>query len=1065
VDRAGTIDRNASGLIKIYFYAGSRTAGLSPSGYSASVPNAETLFPNWTAGANAMDNLIFALVKVDYNREKNITGLPEMMFEVENDTKLPGDVIYDYLSSATYGAGISDNDINNASLTALNTYADSTFGYIEEDSSAQTLADRYQINGLIDTNENVIKNAEQILSAAASWLSYDVHTGTWSAVINRDGSSVASFTDDNVLGSVNVSGTGLQDLYNAVKVEFPHRDIRDSSDFIKIEIPTQDRNANEQDNTLNLTYDNINEPVQAELLGFIELKQSRIDKVVRFETDFGYIGLNAGDIIDITNSRLGFTSKLFRIIAITEKQNNDGALSVEITALEYDANVYNTGDITRYARSDTDGIITLGAIGTPGTPQITKFEQSNRPRIEVETTAPTGVVEGLEFWITFDDEEADDANRSYTLVGTKKPVGGGVYTSGTTVVFEYDNLSANNFYFKVRGFNTNTVGPYSSPSGLVEFVPEQVPDTITPDTNVKDETNTLATLLTITELLKLLDGLFSGDTSGTSVFKKIFDIFKTETGVDLETEASAGTLTQSTPSAIAVQDEGNPITSSVATMNFVGDAVRATHSGNTTTIRIGGDTPPDPEPEPPGTDPTDPTNPVNTIINIASTLPPDRLTNKITLEKSDADRAPHTGSYYITLPIAVGAYQTGAASKTCKLYKSDGTLVETLANTDANITNNIVELPFATRDLKTDYYITIDEGYIAYCGALVEGIDQYEWNFNTPFNAIAAYSAPTANTLNVSTQVLSTANVDACSRSNLSLTLVDADATGGTFFLETRAGAGTILVKNASGTTVATADANTFADSSQVSSSRTVFFTLSNSLAYDTAHTVEIPTGALIVKQGDHCTNQLKNVAGATLNLPVQSDPRGSFGFVKFDAQSIMGIVGTEDSSLALDDPTDLNNVNAQTLLIYQFTTANGTLSFGSSGTFTIQKNGSTVQTIDLSETYAADQVSELFWISGSTVYINPTVDLEPGANYSITASAGAIGFSNGCEIANWAGGTHTFRVYPGVEITSITNDGTNLDLQMNHAFTKGTGNITIRGSDSTVIGTVDITSGNVSII
>jgi hypothetical protein len=250
-----------------------------------------------------------------------------------------------------------------------------------------------------------------------------------------------------------------------------------------------------------------------------------------------------------------------------------------------------------------------------------------------------------------------------------------------------------------------------------------------------------------------------------------------------------------------------------------------------------------------------------------------------------------------------------------------------------------------------------------------------------------------------------------------------------------------------------------------VSSSRTVFFTLSNSLAYDTAHTVEIPTGALIVKQGDHCTNQLKNVAGATLNLPVQSDPRGSFGFVKFDAQSIMGIVGTEDSSLALDDPTDLNNVNAQTLLIYQFTTANGTLSFGSSGTFTIQKNGSTVQTIDLSETYAADQVSELFWISGSTVYINPTVDLEPGANYSITASAGAIGFSNGCEIANWEGGTHTFRVYPGVEITSITNDGTNLDLQMNHAFTKGTGNITIRGSDSTVIGTVDITSGNVSII
>ena len=39
VDRSGTIDRSLSGLVKIYFYSGGRTAGQLPSGYAGAVPN------------------------------------------------------------------------------------------------------------------------------------------------------------------------------------------------------------------------------------------------------------------------------------------------------------------------------------------------------------------------------------------------------------------------------------------------------------------------------------------------------------------------------------------------------------------------------------------------------------------------------------------------------------------------------------------------------------------------------------------------------------------------------------------------------------------------------------------------------------------------------------------------------------------------------------------------------------------------------------------------------------------------------------------------------------------
>ena len=56
-----------------------------------------------------------------------------------------------------------------------------------------------------------------------------------------------------------------------------------------------------------------------------------------------------------------------------------------------------------------------------------QFERASRPRIEIEVDTPTGVVEGLEYWVSFDTTETDDTLRSYTLVGTKKPVGGGVW--------------------------------------------------------------------------------------------------------------------------------------------------------------------------------------------------------------------------------------------------------------------------------------------------------------------------------------------------------------------------------------------------------------------------------------------------------------------------------------------------------------------------------------------------------------------------------------------------------------------------------------------------------------
>jgi hypothetical protein len=215
----------------------------------------------------------------------------------------------------------------------------------------------FAINGVIDTSRDVLSNLQALASAAGAWVTYDITQGKWAFVINRAGTSIKSFTDSNIVGSINISGTGITELYNSVEIEFPHRDLKDRKDYITFDIDSSDRFPNEPDNKLNIGQELVNNPVQAQLLASRELKQSRVDKVIEFRTDYSAMGLRAGDLIDVTNTMYGFTNKLFRIITINESDDDDGQLVLSITALEYDADVYDTTGLIYSEKTIDNGII------------------------------------------------------------------------------------------------------------------------------------------------------------------------------------------------------------------------------------------------------------------------------------------------------------------------------------------------------------------------------------------------------------------------------------------------------------------------------------------------------------------------------------------------------------------------------------------------------------------------------------------------------------------------------------------------------------------------------------
>jgi hypothetical protein len=215
----------------------------------------------------------------------------------------------------------------------------------------------YEINGVIDTSRSALDNIETIAAAARSFFTFDVHTGRWCVIINRAGTSVASFNNSNILGAITVSGSGITDFYNRVRVTFPNKDLFDLKDSSIYKIDNSLRYENEPDNTLEVSFDIVNNIIQAEQLALTQLKQSRLDKIIRFQADFSQLQVKAGDIIDVTNSIYGFTNKLFRVINIEEVDSENGSINLGITASEYDANVYDYGDQERFERSPLNGII------------------------------------------------------------------------------------------------------------------------------------------------------------------------------------------------------------------------------------------------------------------------------------------------------------------------------------------------------------------------------------------------------------------------------------------------------------------------------------------------------------------------------------------------------------------------------------------------------------------------------------------------------------------------------------------------------------------------------------
>jgi hypothetical protein len=217
----------------------------------------------------------------------------------------------------------------------------------------------------------------------------------WTVIINRAGNSVFSFNNSNIIGAINVSGTGIDQLYNAVEVQYPLADIGGTTDYANQSLDETLWNPHETYKVLSIQSDLINNPVQAQYIGQVQLKQNRLDKIVTFSCDFSALGLKAGDLIDLTVEMYGYNQKMFRIMSIVENDDPNNGITLDITALEYDPDIYDSAGLTYTARATATGITPINSNAAAqasdraaGLPTIDAF-QVNQLTITADNTEHT----------------------------------------------------------------------------------------------------------------------------------------------------------------------------------------------------------------------------------------------------------------------------------------------------------------------------------------------------------------------------------------------------------------------------------------------------------------------------------------------------------------------------------------------------------------------------------------------------------------------------------------------------------------------------------------------------
>ncbi|MFP9459291.1 fibronectin type III domain-containing protein [Pectobacterium brasiliense] len=242
----------------------------------------------------------------------------------------PVSILTDYITDNYFGLGIDPADIDIDSFRIAAQYCENN---------------QLRCNGTISYDKSFKRNIESILQ-------------TFGGVLYQSGSKfkialdvadlpVASFNEDNIIGSVQLNSGSQNDYYNCIDASYtnPKNDyandvIRFPSDIMESGILVKDGTIKKKDEDYLLVQD---KGQLAKLVNPEILKSKYVNSTIQFNT-YDALNVSVWDVITVTYDELGYVDKKFRVASKTLPFSAEQIGLCQLSCVEYYDEIYEGTD-------------------------------------------------------------------------------------------------------------------------------------------------------------------------------------------------------------------------------------------------------------------------------------------------------------------------------------------------------------------------------------------------------------------------------------------------------------------------------------------------------------------------------------------------------------------------------------------------------------------------------------------------------------------------------------------------------------------------------------------------
>ena len=473
-DESTGLIQDITGYMDIWLYSNGSYTPTNSSSSAITIMQSAGLIYTWD-NTKLMSNCSFAIVHIQYSQSRNLVGLAQTRFQVNNPRNSAGDCLTDYLTSTRYGAAIPIANVDTTSMTALNTYSNASFTYTDYSGGTSTQS-RFKFNGSLDTNTKIMVNIQSMADSCDCLIRYSEITSLWGVIVQTPTYTVSmDINDSNMVSALTVTPIDLSNSFNVIEVKFP--DGSSQSNFASAAYDLSVINPslmfpNEPVNKQSVSLYLCDNSVQAQYLANRFLESAREDLQLTVDIDYTGLQLDAGDIVTVTNSNYGWVAKLFRIGKVTQKFSDSGQVTAGLSLMEYNPSVYDDVNVTQFTPSPNTGISSPIIFGTVPAPTITTLSPNDaNPSFSVGiTTSSAGITQYAEVWYSAFQYPT---STQMMLIGTTAiNSNGNPYGLNVAMpVVQLFNIPAGNWYFFSRMVNSLASSNYSLASTVLHWQP------------------------------------------------------------------------------------------------------------------------------------------------------------------------------------------------------------------------------------------------------------------------------------------------------------------------------------------------------------------------------------------------------------------------------------------------------------------------------------------------------------------------------------------------------------------------------------------------------------------